>query len=439
MRGKLVGFALLAASLVALATLGGRGGDLASGQPLPPEVSVDRIAVVGADAQIRTYRADGSDERAITSGDGFFTWPTWSPDGKRIVYSGVTRSASGEPLVALYGYEREAGAQYEIHQSEPGFAGLLAEGVVHYPLWSPDSRKLAFVAVTRRHGLSLFLADADGAGEPTFLLENGPLWMSWSSDSDRLAVHRAREHYVVNAEREPLLRRVALESEAYRVPAWKPGSAEIALSAPMGRAGYRIHSARIADDELTLAPPIASVGAATAFLWSSDGAYLAVADEPRVARYRGALVYLYGKLRVFEASSGFAETLRVKEDAILAFFWSPDGSKIAFVTPSPATDGLRWKALDISAGATTALVDFVPSPDQVTMFQFFDQYAHSHSLWSPDSRRVVFSGRLSARASSADFAAQPTQPGSVVLTIDTAAPGMVEEVAEGTLGFWSPR
>jgi len=129
--------------------------------------------------------------------------------------------------------------------------------------------------------------------------------------------------------------------------------------------------------------------------------------------------------------------LRV-DDAILAFFWSPDGSKIAFVTASNATGGLRWKVLDlgIGGGATTALVDFVPSPDQFTMFRFFDQYAHSHSLWSPDSRRIVFAGRLSARASSAS---QSAQSGSMALTVDTGALGIVEEVAEGTLGFWSPR
>ena len=95
--------------------------------------------------------------------------------------------------------------------------------------------------------------------------------------------------------------------------------------------------------------------------------------------------------------------------------------------------------LDVASGSTTNLVDFAPSPDQLTMFQFFDQYAYSHRLWSPDSRFLVFSGRLSARATSAGFTAQSARSASKVFVVDAAGPmRTVHEVAEGVLGFWSP-
>ena len=56
----------------------------------------------------------------------------------------------------------------EIYVGEPGVAGLLADGVFHYPLWSPDSEQVAFVVVTSR-GLTLFLDDLSESTEAEFV------------------------------------------------------------------------------------------------------------------------------------------------------------------------------------------------------------------------------------------------------------------------------
>jgi hypothetical protein len=72
------------------------------------------------------------------------------------------------------------------------------------------------------------------------------------------------------------------------------------------------------------------------------------------------------------------------------------------------------------------------------MFQFFDQYAYSHLLWSPDSRFLIFSGRLSFSASSAGFMAQSDRRSSTVYLIDTGPVTTIDEIAAGVLGFWSP-
>ena len=47
-------------------------------------------------------------------------------------------------------------------------------------------------------GLSLFVDDVRDSAEPAFVLDQGPLWMSWSPDSQYLLVHRGADHLLVN-------------------------------------------------------------------------------------------------------------------------------------------------------------------------------------------------------------------------------------------------
>ena len=427
---------LLAGILVVLAVVGRVGGFRETEQSWPPLYSINRIAVVGQDAQIRSYRPDGSDEQPISTGEGLFTWPTWSPDGKTIAYSGIVRNDDDEPLVTLFGYGWEDGETRAIHQGEPGHAGLLADGVVHYPLWSPDSSKLAFVAVTERHGLSLFIDEVDSEAGPAFLLDRGPLWMSWSTDSSKLAVHRSVDHFLVSFDGAVAMQKVRLDSNAYRVPAWRPDISELALSSPIGRTGYGLYSAPVTDSGLVLPQPISEVGPVSAFLWSPDGAHLAVVDDVTPVRYGNTPILVYRQFRMLDSAT-FSVKAAVTEN-VLSYFWSPDGTKIAIVTLAGTGGELRWTLLDVETGSSVRLADFTPSRDQLTMFQFFDQYAYSHMLWSPDSRYLVFSGRLSLSASSAGLMGQSDRRGSKIFLIDTGPVITVDEVTEGVLVFWSP-
>ena len=426
---------LLVTGLVILAVLGGRGGTRGSDQLWPPVYSVNLIAVVGLDAQIRSFRPDGSGEQLISTQDGHFTWPTWAPDGQSMVFSGVVGNAAGEPVVTLFNYGWDEAEPQPLYEGQPGFAGLLAEGVVHYPLWSPDSTKLAFVAVTERHGLTLFIDDVHTARAPEFVLDSGPLWMSWSSDSSRLAVHRSREHFLVSFDDEVRLQQIKLNSVSYRVPAWRPNLGELTLSSVVQSSEFGLYSGQVTDTGLVLPTPIAEVGPDSAFLWSPGGAHLAVADEAQPVRFGNSVLLIYRNLRVLD-SAAYGEVVAL-QDNVIACFWSPDGSKLAVAVLADNRGGLRWRLLDVATGSTTDLVDFTPSRDQLTMFQFFDQYAYSHQLWSPDSRFLLFAGRLSSEATSAAYLGQP-DGASRVYIVNIGPVRTIDEVAEGVLGFWSP-
>ena len=157
---------------------------------------VNLIAFVSADGEVMTMRPDGLQVNRITPDvEGFFTWPTWSPDGNTLVYSGVVRQ--GEELhLNLYASNASGGASRVLYASDPGEVGLLAQGVVHYPLWSPLGERLAFIAI-KDGGLSLFIDDLSDSPEAQRVLDDGPLWMSWSKDTPMLAVHRGAEHFLV--------------------------------------------------------------------------------------------------------------------------------------------------------------------------------------------------------------------------------------------------
>ena len=119
----------------------------------------------------------------------------------------------------------------------------------------------------------------------------------------------------------------------------------------------------------------------------------------------------------------------------MAFFWSPDSTKIAYVTLLPEEPGmLRWKVLDVATGAVSTLIDFTPSADQVTVLQFFDQFAGSHRIWSPDSRSLVFAGKVGGGAVLASTGQENID--RIVVVAARSFPS-TNVIARGTLAFWS--
>ena len=432
--GRYSYFVALIVILGVLAIVGEWEGTAGARDSWPPEYLVNRIAVVTPDGQIRTYRPDGLGERRISPDSGYFTWPTWSSDGRRLVYSGVVENADGMPVATLFLYDDATRKSRPLYESAPGFAGLLADGVVHYPLWSPSGDRLAFIAATQERGLTLFMDDPSNGKAPEYVLDRGPLWMSWSSDSARLAVHRGEDHFVVSAEEDVIqVSRASLQSSAYRVPAWVPGVDEFSAIKALPGPVFGLYSAPasgVGSDRL-----LSGAGANAAFMWSVDGSHLAVADEARPILYGNTVMFVYRHLRILDSKS-FGVATEVREN-IVAYFWSPDSSRIAYATLVDPSGGLRWSALDVASGASVPLVDFLPSSDQLTMFQFFDQYAYSHQLWSPDSRYLLFAGTLNEAAVTAGFAGQSNQ-GSRVFILDTGPMRSALPLAEGTLGFWSP-
>ena len=384
---------------------------------------MNRIAIVNSAERVRVVSPDalGAPYLAVSPSGHRCAWPVWSPDGEELMYSAypaagsnghgafrVISLPSGKPATAIYA-------------NEPG-TDAIAQHTPHYLMWSPDGSKVAFIAQTLSAGMSLFVADASGGAPPMRLLDGAPLYFCWSDDSEYLFAHVGELHYLIMLS-EPEPAQVPVASQRYQAPSVCSRDGRIAMGGEMSDTAQAIIVATIRGG----AEIISEVEGLVGFSWRPERGQLAVASGlDRDSGY-------YAQLSLLDADST-AERVLV-EEPMLCFFWSPDGSKVAYITPSEDAQGsVRWAILDTETDEIRHLADFVPSREQLTMFMFFDQYGQSHRLWSPDGSRILFAGvegRLEERG------LLPEGRESSIYIADVEGHEEPALVGQGSIGVWS--
>jgi TolB protein len=98
-----------------------------------------------------------------------------------------------------------------------------------------------------------------------------------------------------------------------------------------------------------------------------------------------------GVLAVLDLRSGVQAV--VSPDEVLGFEWSPDGSRLLFLTASgdDRPQRMRWNVW--SGTEITPFEPFVPTALYVRDYlPFFDQYARSQTAWAPDGNAFAYAG-----------------------------------------------
>ena len=338
-----------------------------------------------------------------------YTWPTWSPDGKLVALS-RTPSLDGNALTSLILLDADGSMERQLHETVPGSVPLVANGAPHYALWAPTSEFLSFVAPRGPvRGLGLFAVGADG-GEPYEVSANAPLYHVWSPDGTHILVHR-REQLLLHDTGDRSTLDLDADSFRYRVPAFSPDGERIAYVVDEGAIGSLFTSRLDGTDRVSLMDVVGDA----AFGYAPDDGRLAVVTRPLSEPS-------YDELYVVNDDGTGVEEPLVR-GALATFYWSPDGSSIAYVT---LDDGIAWHILDPTTGETRLLTRFIPTPDYLTHLQFFDQFAPSHLVWSADSTKLVFAGVLERTES------------PQVWIVDAVGGAPPRPVAEGRLAFWAP-
>jgi TolB protein len=387
-----------------------------------------RVAFINPDGQLATVSPDGSDVRVLTEGEQRLQFPAWSPDGSKIASIGID---AGGGFISVFPDEANA-AGTEIYRSG-------VEGPI-YLYWSPDSSTVSFLANNPESGLALHLASETQASK---LLANGaPFYWQWQSDSAGMLIHtgftgQGSRLGFTSVESDTLAENLAPPG-LFQAPGISASGNYIAYAEANEARGTQVI---IQQNPLTATAEVkreVKHEGATSLSWSPSEDKLAF-----TAPTQGAPA-VYGELNLLEAESGLLETLSDK--LVVCFFWSPDGKHIAYLTPSleQSEDGdvsslnqpmfvsqkvqrgsflLELHVVDITTKEDKRLATFTPTYLFLDQFlPFFDQYALSHRVWSPDSSALVLP------ITNADSTKQIT-----VFGLD----GTVTAIGEGDTPFWS--
>lgn len=417
---------------------------LSEGENSPADkvaLSVDRITYLDSAGDVFTTNAKGTERQRLTGGSqvgsgstGSFTaqglnfdnvhaWPTWSPDGTRLAVSRIRISGDRDAEITVQVLDASSGRSSTVFSNS--FPGLVADGSPHYLYWSPDSRSLSLLASARR-GLDLLVVDTRSDRGPIAIEQGAPLYYSWAGDGSALLVHIGEEVKLFREFSDHAAGEVLATARAFRAPAFSRDGRRIAYGA-QSEAGEHLVVAQV--DNVANPQQVLELGAFSAFMWSPQGSELAVADQ------QASNSAAFERLRVVSADGQSVRT--ITQDPVLAFYWSPNGERIAWVALDPENRTFEWRVTPSSPAdnsQTRPLFAFNPSRDTLTMLSFFDQYAYSHSPWSPDSTRLVVAGTQTAPFERRNG---HTPTGARVFVIDAVGDTPPREIAEGTLAFWS--
>ena len=400
--------------------------------------SVNRITYVSPEGDLFTINPDGSDPRKLTGEiqqvrstgrflaqsidfSNFYTWPTWSPDGTKLAASRIQVS-DNEAHLSIQVIDVATGRGRTIFNNDPSAIGTVTQTAPHYLYWSPDSKSLAFVAPTPQ-GLTMFVEDTETPVGPTAVQQGAPIYFHWAGDGNSILFHIREDVKLARKPFDAASPELLANAVGFRVPALSPDGRLMAYT-PATDTGGSLFIAETAQPSAPLAT--LEVGALSAFMWSPDGAELAVLDQD------DANAPTFQRLRVVSSDGGDART--IAEERLIAFFWSPNGEQIAWVSLDSAEGGFNWNVAPRSGTPARQIFRFEPTRETFEMLFWFDQFGYSHSPWSPDSSQLVIAGTREPTSSQRNG---QTPTGAQVFVLDAAGDAVPREIASGTLAFWS--
>jgi TolB protein len=367
------------------------------------------LLVQGTDGNIFTIAPDGSRRRNLTSDAGAtrrYSQPIWSPDATTIAFARTDFSTAGVGG-ALITMQHDGTGRVELPLAFPPF----------YMAWSPAGDQIAYLSNWQGlEGPTMALRLVDVAANTAgTLAEGSPYYFSWSPNGDALLAHigsNRMELQRVTGER----RALAQTPADFGAPHWL-ADGERLVYAVGDAAGQQVI---VADLQGVPLQQVTDFEDRVGFALSPDGARIAY-----VLTAAGAPSNTYGPLYVAELET--LRTVALPAPSVLANFWSPDGSKLAYLardTSNPRRTWLRWNVWDGSA--TVQYERFAPTlPFVQSYLAFSDQYAQSLRVWSPDSRAITYAGISEA--------------GERGVFVQRLGEGRAQRITSGEVATWSPQ
>jgi len=150
----------------------------------------------GKQEAIYIMNADGTGQERMTAPARKYIHPNWSADSSKLIF------CSDDDLQPPKKNESEV---YSLDVKTREQKALISGGTNTYPSWSPDGKKIAFRRMLGETNSEVFVADGDGANPHN--LSNHPAfdgWPSWSPDGSQIVFASNRranyQIFVMNAD-----------------------------------------------------------------------------------------------------------------------------------------------------------------------------------------------------------------------------------------------
>lgn len=380
---------------------------LATETSTPPASPENQLLVAGADGNLFLVDATSGERFALTT-DATprrqYLQPTWAPDGERIAWARLDGQRNFLETTRFDGADRQE---------------LNLPFLPFYMFWSPAGDRLAYLSnwmTLDQPSMALRMVEFDGEEvRARTLAEGQPFYFSWAPDGQQLLAHIGGERIEVLS-LDGAAQSLQISGGQFPAPQWAADGARL-VYAVADAAYQRLIVTDVAGQEIT---ELTDFPGRISFSLSPDSARLAyIVTEPT------AQSSTLGALYVVDV-----ETRRTREltsNPVMAFFWSPQGDKLAYLGLEFVAGrlGLRWYVWD--GQTTTPYAGFLPTRAFLENYlPFFDQYAQSHRVWASDGSAFVFAGTLFDGRSGVWV--QPVTPGAEPVAM-----------GPGVFATWSPR
>jgi hypothetical protein len=287
-----------------------------------------------------------------------------------------------------------------------------------YYLARVDTEETTVVSLRNNDEAAGLIAEiVDGSGLVDAVSDESPFYMSWEPGSGRLATHVGGDRLdILDGSAET----ISTSAGGFQAPVWLDrGLATLRTSS--GETFLSIWDGSSFAD-------LAAVRSAARFVGAGDRIAIQTGAAPDTggiqafARAQAPATIPAGILTVIDIGAG---TFTSVTSEVSPFYqWDSGGRRLLFSTlvsdPEPALVWHVWENGEIQ--------DFAPFAPDPTWFQsvvpFFDQYAQSISLWSPDGSAFAYPALVDG------------EPRILIQELDKASP---RDIAGGFWVTWAPR